>query len=119
MIEKQLEIIHRRSAAVEDFTNEERERMGDLLRLYSEGMRELQGKLQRAMDDQAETIEQAHSEYQQALKSTGIDFSSMNRCELVISGSGIKGVPRDTVNEVNNQRFLIHIVPVIGNIRLE
>ena len=64
--------------------------------------------------------------YQRALElhkfwqtEAGIDFSSMNRCELVISGSGIKGVPRDTVNEVNNQRFLIHIVPVIGNIRLE
>jgi len=47
----------------------------------------------------------------------GIDFSSMPKCELVISGSGEHGVPRDR-NEVANQRFLIHIVPVIGNIRL-
>ena len=69
MIEKQLEIIHRRSDAVEDFTNEEKERMENLLKLYSEGMKELQGKLQRAMDDQMETIEQAHSDYQKALKS--------------------------------------------------
>ena len=69
MIEKQLEIIHRRSDAVEDFTNEEKERMENLLKLYSEGMKELQGKLQRAMDDQMETIELAHSDYQKALKS--------------------------------------------------
>ncbi len=62
--------------------------------------------------------------YQRALvlhkfwRSNGIDFSDMNRCELVISGSGIKGVPRDVIEE-KNQRFLIHIVPVIGNIKLE
>lgn len=61
--------------------------------------------------------------YQRALelnkfwKKEGIDFSNMDRCELVVSGSGIKGVPRDPI-EVNNQRFLIHIVPVIGNIRM-
>ena len=61
--------------------------------------------------------------YQRALelnkfwKSNGIDFSEMDRCELVVSGSGVKGVPRDSV-EKNNQRFLIHIVPVIGNIRM-
>lgn len=61
--------------------------------------------------------------YQRALelnkfwKSAGIDFSEMKRCELVVSGSGEKGVPRDSV-EINNQRFLIHIVPVIGNIRM-
>jgi hypothetical protein len=48
----------------------------------------------------------------------GIDFSAMDKCELVISGSGEGGVPRDERREANNQRFLIHIVPVIGNIRL-
>lgn len=48
----------------------------------------------------------------------GIDFSNMDKCELVISGSGEGGVPRDQAREVNNQRFLIHIVPVIGNIHL-
>lgn len=52
-------------------------------------------------------------------KKNGIDFSSMPKCELVISGSGEKGVPRDTFSETNNQRFLIHIVPVIGNIKLD
>ena len=64
--------------------------------------------------------------YQRALSlhefwkdSAKIDFSSMPKCELVISGSGEGGVPRDTVDEVNNQRFLIHIVPVIGNIHME
>lgn len=63
--------------------------------------------------------------YQRALylnqfwKDNDIDFSSMDKCELVISGSGEKGVPRDTTDEKFNQRFLIHIVPVIGNIRLD
>ena len=52
-------------------------------------------------------------------KKNGIDFSSMPICELVISGSGEKGVPRDISSETNNQRFLIHIVPVIGNIKLD
>lgn len=64
--------------------------------------------------------------YQRALElhkfwcdSAKINFSEMNRCELVISGSGEKGVPRNPNNEKFNQRFMIHIVPVIGNIRLE
>lgn len=61
--------------------------------------------------------------YQRALglhqfwQRNGIDFSNMNKCELVISGSGEKGVPRDKTNEYRNQRFLIHIVPVIGKIQ--
>lgn len=65
-------------------------------------------------------------------KDHGIDISSIPRCELIISGSGEDGVPRviptianpQTKAEVDkwiaeeskNQRFLIHIVPVIGNI---
>ncbi len=70
-------------------------------------------------------------------KGEGIDFESMPRCELVISGSGEGGYPRVNVNEEElhkaypdpqeylkhwveeegkNQRFLVHIVPVIGNI---
>lgn len=73
----------------------------------------------------------------------GIDFSNMKKCELVISGSGEGGVPRfskqdymesdeyhrrmklnpnlvvkATDYEKYNQRFLIHIVPVIGNISM-
>ena len=67
----------------------------------------------------------------------GIDLASIPQCELIISGSGEGGVPRVipdykklkaeassekefwekwTVEEGKNQRFLIHIVPVIGNI---
>lgn len=48
-------------------------------------------------------------------KSHGIDFTKMDKCELVISGAGEQGVPRE-VDEKRNQRFLIHIVPVIGNV---
>ena len=67
-----------------------------------------------------------------------IDFSNMDKCELVISGSGEGGVPRFTENDYKknpqyvigssikksdyekfNQRFLIHIVPVIGNIKMD
>lgn len=70
-------------------------------------------------------------------KENGIDLASIPKCELIISGSGEGGVPRvqpDTMTlrrvytdnneywkrwvaeEAKNQRFLIHIVPVIGNI---
>lgn len=52
----------------------------------------------------------------------GIDFSKMDKCELVIAGSGEGGVPRapkiNDKDDTKNQRFLIHIVPVIGNIHL-
>lgn len=70
-------------------------------------------------------------------KANGIDLEKIPRCELLISGSGEGGVPRvnpdeiikksDFANdsdykkrrlaeEVKNQRFLINIVPVLGNI---
>lgn len=49
----------------------------------------------------------------------GIDFTSMSKCELVVSGSGEGGIPRVSGDESLNQRFLIHIVPVIGNIKLK
>lgn len=63
-------------------------------------------------------------------KKHGIDFTNMKKCELVICGSGIGGVPRikarNNLNyqermeiERKNQRFLIHIVPVIGKISIE
>lgn len=48
-------------------------------------------------------------------KQNGIDFASIDRCEIIISGSGEEGVPRDPI-DIKNQRFLINIVPVIGNI---
>lgn len=88
--------------------------------------------------------------YQRALalhrfwkQEAGIDFSKMDKCELVISGSGEGGMPRISLGdymardeyqskvknnqnvvirtedyEKYNQRFLIHIVPVIGNIKM-
>ncbi len=70
-------------------------------------------------------------------KLNGIDLDKIPRCELIISGSGEGGVPRISPDEKalhkqypnhsdyikqwteieeKNQRFLIHIVPVIGNI---
>lgn len=70
-------------------------------------------------------------------KENGIDIDAIPRCELIIAGSGEQGVPRNVPNEqelhrlypnqqeyqkkwneieMGNQRFLIHIVPVIGNI---
>ena len=70
-------------------------------------------------------------------KENGIDIEAIPRCELILSGSGEGGVPRIIPNEKElhhqfpndadykkhwreeeekNQRFLIHIVPVIGNI---
>lgn len=67
--------------------------------------------------------------YQRALKlhefwknEAGIDFTKMDKCELVIAGSGEQGVPRapriSEKDDSRNQRFLIHIVPVIGDIHL-
>ena len=82
--------------------------------------------------------------YQRALalhrfwkEEASIDFSNMDKCELVISGSGEGGVPRFTEEDFKqsseyvagqninksdyekfNQRFLIHIVPVIGIIKM-
>lgn len=70
-------------------------------------------------------------------KTNGIDLASIPKCELIISGSGEGGVPRVVPDEEalrkaypnpsdyqvhwaeeekKNQRFLVHIVPVIGNI---
>ena len=85
-------------------------------------------------------------------KNRGIDFTKMDRCELVICGSGEEGVPRVMPNEEKlrkkadsltfamqnnafvknklmgqlwskeeekNQRFLIHIVPIIGKLNMD
>ena len=48
-----------------------------------------------------------------------IFFDNLDNCELVIAGSGEKGVPRidtggDPFLERKNQRFLIHIIPKTG-----
>ena len=70
-------------------------------------------------------------------KAHGIDIDALPKCELIIAGSGEDGVPRVVpdeealheaypdskeywkqwmIEEGRNQRFLVHIVPVIGNI---
>ena len=85
-------------------------------------------------------------------KNRGIDFTKMDRCELVICGSGEEGVPRVIADEEElrikadsltlamgynmqnkhkligqlwskeeekNQRFLVHIVPIIGKLNMD
>ena len=71
-------------------------------------------------------------------QANGIDFTKMDRCELVICGSGEEGVPRVVPSEElerlkitsdgyrawsqeesRNQRFLVHIVPVIGKLDMD
>ena len=46
----------------------------------------------------------------------GISFDS-DRFEVIISGSGERGVGRDMRNESNNQRFLVQVSPKIGELR--
>lgn len=46
----------------------------------------------------------------------GIAFDD-NRVEVMISGSGEGGVGRDMVDEERNQRFLIQIIPKIGELK--
>lgn len=46
----------------------------------------------------------------------GIAFDQ-SRVEVMISGSGEGGVGRDDTNEQNNQRFLIQIIPKIGELK--
>lgn len=48
-------------------------------------------------------------------KEEGIYFDPQ-RFEVMISGSGEGGVGRDPKNEANNQRFLIQIIPKIGEL---
>ena len=84
------------------------------------------------------TLSYLRAQYLNAFwKENGIDLNSIPRCELLISGSGEEGVPREVPDtnrltqlfpnsidyqrqwhniEERNQRFLINIVPVLGNI---
>lgn len=48
------------------------------------------------------------------LKDNHLRFDQLGNCELIVSGSGEGGVPRVDSEETRNQRFLVHIVPVIG-----
>ncbi len=53
-------------------------------------------------------------------ESRGIFLDQLPNCELVIAGSGEKGVPREKPDLYNpmNQRFLIHIIPKTGEIEV-
>ena len=84
------------------------------------------------------TLSYLRAQYLNAFwKENGIDLNSIPRCELLISGSGEEGVPRELPNanelrrlypadkdyykqwnliEEKNQLFLINIVPVLGDI---
>lgn len=46
-------------------------------------------------------------------QNNGIVFND-DKCEVLVCGSGTEGAMRDSLNEKNNQRFLIHIVPKPG-----
>ncbi len=46
-------------------------------------------------------------------QNSGITFDN-EVCEVIISGSGTGGVGRDSAREVLNQRFLIQIIPKVG-----
>lgn len=48
-------------------------------------------------------------------ESNDVKLRQLENCELVMSGSGTGGVPRDK-NESKNQRFLIQIIPKIGTL---
>jgi hypothetical protein len=49
-------------------------------------------------------------------ESKGIHLDKLKNCELIIAGSGERGIPRETPDWKNpqNQRFLIHIIPKTG-----
>jgi hypothetical protein len=50
---------------------------------------------------------------------TVTDFRELENCELIIGGSGVKGVPRTQPDIYpKNQRFLITIIPKIGSMKL-
>ncbi|MDR3269458.1 MAG: hypothetical protein LBT83_10385, partial [Tannerella sp.] len=51
-------------------------------------------------------------------KANNVGLDRLRNCEIVIAGSGVKGTPRDTPDTPpRNQRFLITIVPKIGEMR--
>lgn len=54
-------------------------------------------------------------------KDKGIDFDNSKHCEIIISGSGQSSpfrVAPDNASNRANQRFVIHIIPKIGEIRI-
>jgi hypothetical protein len=51
-------------------------------------------------------------------KENNVGLDTLKNCEIVIAGSGVKGTPRDEPDiPPANQRFLITIVPKIGEMR--
>ena len=46
----------------------------------------------------------------------GLEFNTRN-CEIIISGSGTESIFRE-YNEAYNQRFVIHVIPKIGEIEI-
>jgi hypothetical protein len=49
-----------------------------------------------------------------------LDIGSLVNCELIVAGSGDKGVPRLYPDiPPANQRFLIHIIPKFGQIKMK
>lgn len=51
-------------------------------------------------------------------KLNNLDIDKMSNCELIIAGSGEQGVPRLTPDiPPSNQRFLISIIPKIGQMK--
>jgi hypothetical protein len=51
-------------------------------------------------------------------KGNNVGLDQLRNCEIVIAGSGVKGTPRDKPDiPPANQRFLITIVPKIGEMR--
>jgi outer membrane protein OmpA-like peptidoglycan-associated protein len=48
-------------------------------------------------------------------KSNNVGLDSLKNCEIIIAGSGVKGIPREQPDiPPANQRFLITIIPKIG-----
>jgi flagellar motor protein MotB len=51
-------------------------------------------------------------------ESNNVGLEKLKNCEIVIAGSGVKGVPRDFPDTPpRNQRFLITIIPKIGEMK--
>jgi hypothetical protein len=51
-------------------------------------------------------------------KTNHVGLDKLKNCEVVIAGSGEKGIPRETPDlPPNNQRFLITIIPKIGEMK--
>lgn len=46
----------------------------------------------------------------------GVNLQSLPNCEVIVGGSGEGGIPRDTIIESKNQRFLVYIIPKYGKL---